>query len=332
MRDQHQTLRAAGTASTGRFMRCVVAGTTYCLNMRWVRGIRRPDELQGRPQDDGHVGWLSHEAQDVPVLSLAARLSLPAMRPPEGGKIVLCHTSSRPWAFLVERVEGIIDIPSTDIFPVPRLARNAAAPFVESVVKYAGTMLLALSPAGLSPQAKRTTMSPSPTERPEALPTLTRVPPVPGKQGAILCFSTTDQPPTAWPLSFGLSVSQVAHMQQSSTLCPVPGAASHVLGLAEWQGYPLAVIDLSRCLGGDASTLSRDSRLLIARATTTPAFVSFPVRPQVRVCSLPLPHQPSYRSLALQAALLRGCFDLANETLVIPDIDRLLVLQEQQGC
>jgi purine-binding chemotaxis protein CheW len=153
-----------------------------------------------------------------------------------------------------------------------------------------------------------------------------------GHTGKIICFSTADSPVQASAITFGLSVSQVPCVLQSFSLLPVPGAAAFVLGLVDWQGYPLAVIDLSRRLGGAASPVMSDSRLLIARASTRQAFVSFPVRPQMRVRSLPMAHRPSVRALPLQEALLRGKFDLTNETLVIPDIDSLLAPQEKPSC
>lgn len=333
MRGPSRPLSAAGDTRTVRLMRCVVGEEIYCLNMHWVRGVQRAEAVSVQPQGDGAVGWLLHETHKVPVLSLAARLQRPgATTVVEGSKVVLCNSPFRPLALLVERLDGIIEVPSTAVFPLPRLARNPAAPWVESVVKYAGAMLLALAPAGLAPAGGPGQTRFATADTPDVLPGLTRVPPAPGKQGKIFCFTTGEQPGETWPLAFGISVSQVAHMQQSPALCLVPGAVPSVLGLTEWQGCPLAVIDLSRRLGGAASVLSYDSRLLIARATTTPAFVSFLVRPQVRVWNVPPASQRSTRPLTLQASLLRGRFDLAHETLVIPDIDRLLVLQEEQGC
>jgi chemotaxis signal transduction protein len=116
---------------------------------------------------------------------------------------------------------------------------------------------------------------------------------------------------------------------QSFSLLPIPGAAAFVLGLVDWQGYPLAVIDLPHRLGGATSPVRPDSRLLIARASTRRAFVGFPIRPNVKMYSLPLAYHASVRRLPLQESLIKGKFDAVNATLVIPDIDHLLEITKE---
>ncbi|MGE3541023.1 MAG: chemotaxis protein CheW [Candidatus Tectimicrobiota bacterium] len=331
MTGQSPTRLSAGAAAPVRLLRCVVGAQTYGLHMAWVRGIRRLDEMRTAAAAPGTTGWVGYEGQEVPVVDLAARLALPHPASTQG-KVVLCQTPSRYVGLLVERLDGMCDVPAAQLLPLPRLVRQAADPVIEGVVQQNGSMLLTLAPERLHPCAGSVGAAMAPWPAPEFLPVLRRRPTAPGAQGAVLCFTMAEQPEGAWPLTFGLSLSQVAHMQQSPTLCPVPGTPPHVLGLVSWQGYPLAMIDLSRCLGGRPSVLAPDSRLLIARAATTPACISFPVRPQVRVRALPLPHRPSDRPLALQTSWLRGRFDLEQETLLIPDLDRLLIPQEEQGC
>jgi chemotaxis signal transduction protein len=315
-------------------MRCVVAEQTYGLRMSWVRGVQRTEQLRrhDRPQG-GTIGWLPQRPDDIPVCSLGARLGYTHDVNLSTAKIILLNTPSQPWAVLVERIEGIIEVASDAVFPLPAIVRNPAAPLFDGVVYHAGAAMLTLMPDGLHPDlARRTAASQALMHIPEVLPALASMPPAPSTTGKLLCFTTTASAQQEPPMTFGLSLSQVVRMQQTPALLAVPGAAPHVLGLMQWQGAPLAVIDLGSRLGGPATVVMPDSRLLIARATTRRAFVSFPVRPQVQVRTLPLAHQPCTRPLPLHASLMRGRFDCANEILVIPDIDGLCAPQEEQRC
>jgi chemotaxis signal transduction protein len=139
-----------------------------------------------------------------------------------------------------------------------------------------------------------------------------------------LLFSTTDPRPSARRLTFGLSVAQVREVLDPLPMLPVPIASPFMLGLVDWRGQPVPVIDLSLRLGLGPSRLE-DSRLLIARVASEGALVGFPVRPQVRVQTLPLAHEPVSRRLFGQWSLTRGVFELSSETLVVPDLDHLLL-------
>jgi hypothetical protein len=53
-----------------------------------------------------------------------------------------------------------------------------------------------------------------------------------------------------------------------------------------------------------------------------------PIQPQVSIRTLPLSHHLIDNPEPLQESLVRGTFNLDSTTLVIPDIDGMLVL----GC
>lgn len=264
----------------------------------------------------------------MPVCSLSACLGVAHESPTPTAKLVLLSAPSRLWALLVDRVDGFIDVASEAVFPLPAMLRRPAGMLFDGVVYHAGEAMLTLLPAGLHPDLAQHPAA----QPPEVLPVLSSAPPAPSTTGKLLCFTTAVQAQQEPPVTFGLSLSQVVRMQQAPALLQVPGAAPSILGLMQWQGAPLAVIDLSARLGGPATAVMPNSRLLIARATGRRAFVSFPVRPQVQVRHLPLAHQPCTRPLPLHASLTRGTFDCANEILVIPDIDGLCAPQEEQRC
>ncbi|MBM3225321.1 MAG: hypothetical protein FJZ47_16170 [Candidatus Tectomicrobia bacterium] len=150
--------------------------------------------------------------------------------------------------------------------------------------------------------------------------------------GQIICFRPLDLPTLTPPLMCALSISQVAQILHAPVCLPLPGSAPAILGITLWQHSPLIVLDLAWCLGGSPARVSALPRLLVARATTTPTYVGLPVQPDLCIRSLPLPHRPGNQPLPWQAALFRGQFVLENETLVIPDLDRLLLPQEPCVC
>ena len=80
---------------------------------------------------------------------------------------------------------------------------------------------------------------------------------------------------------------------------------------------------LARRLGLAPSTPDGQSRLLIVPAGAG-AWAGFVVRPSVRVLRLPLPHRPCRRVPPVDQALVRGVMELKGETLVIPNLRRVL--------
>ena len=59
----------AGSSKVIRFMRCVIADETYCLNMSRVRGIQRTEQFhQQQGAEGGVIGWYMSSAGKIPVL------------------------------------------------------------------------------------------------------------------------------------------------------------------------------------------------------------------------------------------------------------------------
>ena len=312
-----------GASKVLRFLRCTFWDQSYCLDMSWVRGIQRGDQLIKQPGDQGLAGWLQSDGGNIPVYRCTTLLGhTPHTSRPwrRMGKVLLLKNQPSPWGLLVDR--DIMEITPTAVFPLPTIARNPTADCFAGGVTHEGKMMLALSPEGLCPNALASTIRPLPTA--PSLETMYKVADFAAKARTVpkvLVFSTaTDQ-----AVTFGLSLSQVAQVMQPPPILAVPGSADYVLGLVEWRGVPLVVIDLLRRLGDTESPVATDGRLLVARAATTRACVGFFVSPQCRILSLSRLHHASSHQVPLQESLLRGQFELENETLVIPDIDRLLV-------
>jgi purine-binding chemotaxis protein CheW len=319
----------SGFSSTLRFLRCSVADTTYCLSMTHVRGIRRVEELQSRRPSTEPCGWLASESGNIPVFRLARLLKQTDSEETPTGKILLLKTHPSPMGLLVDRLDSVIQVSTREVFPLPTLARNPTAAFFEGVVQHNETMMLILSPAGLHPETAGQTSAVLPlAATAETLYAGVGVSNTVPTTRQLVQFTTAPEP----TYTFGLSLSQVPQILRPPAILSVPGAAPYVVGLVEWRHVPLTVLDLSRRLGGATVALTADSRLLVARATRTRAFAGLVIRPQISMHPLPLAHRVSTRYVPLQESLLRGRFELKNDVLLIPDLDRLLVTHDDAMC
>jgi purine-binding chemotaxis protein CheW len=181
---------------------------------------------------------------------------------------------------------------------------------------------LAEGPALLLSSQRLRPGEPASPELPES--SALELPSVPASAaGQLVLFATTAPTPRARPLSFGLSLAQLLEVVELPTPLPVPGAPAWVLGLTEWRGRALPVLDLALRLGLPPSVIDRRARLLVVRASPKDA-VGVVVRPGVRVLSPQVRHRPCTRALTVTAGLCRGAFELAGETVVVPDLAALV--------
>jgi chemotaxis signal transduction protein len=306
-----------------RFIRCTAAGETYCLRMLWIRGIRRIEELHQQQDDSGAVGWIETDAGPIPVFYLATQLHPMQEMTPCGGKILVLNTSPRPWGMIVDEVDSVIQVEVEALFPIPPMVGPLARAWFEGIVKLAGGLELVLAPEGLQPGTP--TASSQPLLFDQTLDVIHRVASVSlerGSQRKIVLFSTSPDS----DFTFGLSLTQVPQIVQPLPILPLPGAIPYVLGIAAWRGVPLAIIDLPGLMGDTSTAVATHGRLLIVRVPTQRLCIGIPIQPQVSIRTLPLSHQLIDSPMPLQESWIRGKFNLDSTTLVIPNIDDMLVL------
>ena len=308
-----------GQATSVQFLRCRVHDHVYCIDMSCVRGLRRVDQLVPQAGDDGLVGWIPLQEQQTPVYRFSTILQRETAVSAHLSKILLFKEHIARWALLVDHVEGVLDVTSEDVFPLPYVARNPAADFFLGVVKHEHRMHLIVSPEGLQPQyAASMPSSLASAVSPEALYDLaniraSRI----GGVGKLFLFATSPER----AITFGVSLSQVVRVTDPLPITSLPCAADYILGLVAWRGLPLAVLDLSKRMGNTPSMHGEHTRLLILRAVGGHSCIGVPIQPQVEVRTLPLEAHVSHRPVPLRRTFIRGQFALAETTLVIPDID-----------
>lgn len=308
-----------GQTTSLQFLRCRVHDHVYYIDMSSVRGLRQVDQLVPQAGEDGLVGWILLQEQQTPVYRFSTILQRETTVHAHLSKILLFKEQIAPWALLVDHVEGVLDVTSEDVYLLPHVARNPAADFFLGIVKHQNRMYLIVSPEGLRPQyAASVHSSLASAVSLEAMYDLANIRASRfGGVGKLFLFATSPER----AITFGVSLSQVVQVADPLPITPLPCAADYILGLVEWRGLPLPVLDLSKRMGNAPSMHGEHTRLLILRAVGGHSCIGVPIQPQVEIRTLPLDAPVSHRPVPLRRTLIRGQFALADTTLVIPDID-----------
>jgi chemotaxis signal transduction protein len=176
-------------------------------------------------------------------------------------------------------------------------------------------------PFGSPPSARAAVRDsrPSPTHPPAARASAGPEPP----PRAVMLFSAPRNGRHGATL-FGLSLAQVEEVLRPVPVTPVPGAGDGLLGVLLWRDRVVPVIDLS---GGPAAdpAAGLPGRLLVVRGVRGPGRVAFPVRADLRVEPLPLPSRAWADGPRISSLAALGVFELAAGTVVVPDVDRILI-------
>jgi chemotaxis signal transduction protein len=287
--------------------------------MNRVRQIQRADCLQTQAGSNGSIGVVPGPEADVPVYSLARLLGQSDAITNRLQLILVLNTKPQPTGLLVDEVSQIIRVDPRAVRPLPAQLGAANHRCCAGVVQHESELLLLLTPdhliPGTVPAMAELTESIAETIDPLSGPS-----PRFGDERQLVVFATGNATKCIRPVVFGLSITQVLEVLARPKLLTVPLTSNCVLGLTYWRARPVAVFDLSRCLGLEPSDFRQCSRLIIARPSTLAPPIGFLVLPFIRLLRLPLPHHPSEPSVLGNLPAIRGIVELRNETLILPDL------------
>lgn len=167
---------ANSTTTTGmlRMIRCGLGEEQFGLDMDAVRGIQRIDILKPNPKGGLLAGWIPGRGQDTPVYSLGHKLEQPSQTGNPQARIVVLNPpaalpAEHPWALLVDRVSRVVQIPQTNVLPVPDILVNPTADYFQGIVRIGQELILLLSPAQLHPDAMTIRLSRASAELPDSV-------------------------------------------------------------------------------------------------------------------------------------------------------------------
>jgi chemotaxis signal transduction protein len=311
----------------------------YGLNTSWVRGVQRAELLLSGAELDGGAapdpppdGWLSGDdgEQPLPVYGLGRLLGLPTQAQSGSQRVVVIDDGAHPWAMLVDRVSRVVPLPAEQILSLPSILVTPSANYFQGVIRREENLNLLLAPERLHPAAG----TDGPRDGGSTEPVFSIHHPMPSPvvgegsersdqgEGRIVVFSVSAASPDEGDISLALSVSQVPEVLDLPPVTPVPGAPPFALGLINWRGRSVPIIDLAQRLGlASGIAVNEHSRLMVTRSaigTEQARLLAFPIHPTVRVLRLPLPSHPSQQPLPVDPSLTHGAFTLKNETLIVP--------------
>jgi purine-binding chemotaxis protein CheW len=227
---------------------------------------------------------------------------------------------------LVDQIADVAEVSLNEIYALPHVFAGAAN-FFESIVWMEDEFRLCLAIDRICQNRPK-----DPTGPITSLPafvhnTAASAPASPAGKGQILMFTAAKTAVQDWVLA--VSLTQVMEVLEPLPMTTVPGAPDYVLGFVNWRRNPVPVIDLNARLGlgSPAKHLTftkADSRLLIARAASSAQLCGFLINPNPKAQALPIPHEQLREDLPIAKVWTRGMFELENEMLVVPDLDRLI--------
>jgi chemotaxis signal transduction protein len=314
-----------GTSGT-RYIPCAVGDGTCCLPLSAVLAIRRIDDFE--PNPDGHrpAGWVRVSGRRVPVLGLASLMGLPGSTD-RGETFLVVGAEEEPWALGVDRIAK--PFPSVARRPeaFPLVEGGAISPFFhgaaldgERLVPILALDRLRAAIDGRDPAPLSTSTLRRATDR-APRGALGRGGGVEG-DGHLLVFSTAAD--DAASALVGLSLWSVTEVRRPATIWPLPGAVPCVLGIVEWHGGPLPVIDLGPRLGLDEGAATVPNRLIVVRSGGGTALAGLCARSDIRLRRMDAGARGRREADWPDPVLTRAVFELDGRPLVIPDLSLLI--------
>ncbi len=343
-----------------RIINCTVGDEVYCLEMSWIKSILRIDRMRQHQFYDSTelgtsfpikdvFGWVMVSGKNIPVFRLSKILKRPVTEYNKNDitfmRIIVLQdpaVEDYAWGLLVDRVSPVIQILDEDLSKLPPIFSRFEIDIFQGVIRQGEKINLLLRPKCIDPRkSDGVTVELLPSvavdvdetgskdaamldeDSQEAL-TWTKG----DSLGRIMVFSPLTLRVPGRPVSFGLSISQITEILRPLPLIPVPMAPSHLLGLVLWRSNSVPVITLESLLGMDTDeeviTNDKETRLLIAQAAGHEGFVGLQIQVDIRALKLPISYSASRRALTINRQLTSAIVELADETLVIPDMQKVL--------
>ncbi len=121
----------------------------------------------------------------------------------------------------------------------------------------------------------------------------------------------------------GISARQLLGIQPAEAFAPWPADPPRWMGVVEWSGRQVQVVDLAACLGLGASDYRMARRLAFLRCPRNPGVVAVPAMGEMIQLENTDDARPAALERGLAGEFVRGIFHLGSELLLIPDLDAI---------
>ena len=122
----------------------------FCLDIMAVREIRVWVKATPLPHSPGYVlGFINLRGSVIPVVDLALRLGLPAIKPTEQSAIIVIDSGKSLVGILVESVSDMVTVNPADMQPVPDMLSDEEKALTKGIVPVADDMICFLDLSSL---------------------------------------------------------------------------------------------------------------------------------------------------------------------------------------
>jgi purine-binding chemotaxis protein CheW len=298
--------------------------------MSWVRGIRNLYDLNANPDasESQVIGWLSTDTGPCPVISLDKYLNKSTEFNNQSKKILLFRIPHGLFGILVDSVENIFQVAVNRVFSIPRIVGGFALHCFDEAIYYESHLILALSPLSIYSKVYLNRLT---SLNHKNLTTsdysLLNISIANHRQRKIVIFTTA----TDDSVLYGLSITQIPQILQSLPVLHVPSSEEYLIGIIEWRGLILPVIDISYCVEKKRSKVESDGRILVVRLVKTPLYIAIMIQSQVTIQSFPI-KQDLYKFDNLPNILsIHKSFKFQDQLLVVPDIDNIVMCDQKDA-
>lgn len=243
-------------------------GTLYAVDARVVRELVELPTLSPWPAAPrGVAGVIDYRGEVIPVLDIQARLGGAMTAGRETDQLVVVGLERGSVGFLVEEALELASAPEIRSLPAPvPSSLQSVAPFLVGLVGAGEQVALVLDLERLAEFAGEPpeTISPSPPSSPsDAMAWRARelarpASPLPsGDHRSLVVVRLAGE-------RLGVPVAEVAALTDRPVYTPVPGAPSHLLGLAYHRGGLLRLVDIRALCGLDSQGPIPDQVVILA--------------------------------------------------------------------
>jgi len=130
-----------------------IADQDFCFNIMSVREIRGWTPATVIPHSPDYVrGVINLRGAVVPIIDLAARLSLPVPEPTSRNVIIITQIDGPTVGLLVDAVSDILSVGLDDVQPTPEVASDESNCFVTGIITHDDRMIRMIDIAGILPE------------------------------------------------------------------------------------------------------------------------------------------------------------------------------------
>lgn len=308
-----------------RVARCSIGHEKYFVDLGGVASIQQSNVVRQLPTAEQPIGQLDTAQGPIPVFSLSLLLHGEFQTLSSRAYCLIIHRDGRRWGLMVDHIQQSTELTDDRLMRLPHDLHAdwcvGAALSDESVPTNDRRILLVLNPAAIDGQSPltfstRATAADRATEF-VASRTVTSV-------RQLLLFELARETDSAARTSLAFNSAQVMEISGSRSVTPLPHAPTGVLGLIEWRGRSVPLLNLSTTLGLPEHTSSRLTRFVIVRRAQSDEFIAFVAPSTIRTQVLEQNQTTRRNDLNLDESRFFGAFSIGDETLLVPNLDRIL--------